>query len=367
MPTSADGGRRAADPHAAIDVELALKWSLGRGEMAEMPALLFDLLQAIRDRGSLARATRGLGVSYRSGWNLLHRWAGGLGQALVELEPGRGARLTALGEKLLWARGHAQSRLAPVLSDVAAQLVAELDVVTNKPASLVVFASHSLAQDTLRELVRRRAGVDLELHNHGSLESLRLFGEGHCDLAGFHIVEGELRKELARAYRPLLDARRHSLVRVAHRRQGLMLPPGNPRGLATLHDLARANVRFVNRQPGSGTRLLFDALLRRDGVGPASIRGYDTEEFTHSAVAALLASGAADAGFGVEAAAARFGLAFVPFADEAYYFAVRTADLRRPAVVGLVEVLAGTAFRESVRAMAGYDPRDAGRVESAAL
>jgi molybdate-binding protein len=132
-------------------------------------------------------------------------------------------------------------------------------------------------------------------------------------------------------------------------------------------DLAREDIRFVNRQSGSGTRALLDALLVLDGVDPTGIDGYIHEEFTHSAVAALLSSGAANAGFGVEAAAAKFDLEFVSLATETYFYAVHERTLKsNPAVQSLVSVIAGSTFRRRVAELPGYDPRHSGRWESVA-
>jgi molybdate-binding protein len=107
------------------------------------------------------------------------------------------------------------------------------------------------------------------------------------------------------------------------REQGLILAAGNPLSVCSVKDLTRTGARFVNRQPGSGTRQWFDRLLKRDRLSPSSISGYDQEEFTHQAVAAVIASGAADAGMGVRAVAERFGLAFAPLGREIYYIAAQ--------------------------------------------
>jgi molybdate transport repressor ModE-like protein len=352
-----------------MDIELGLSWRLGRGHATAVEPRLFALLEAIREQGSLNRGARQVGVSYRSAWDLLQAWSRQLGQPLVHLERGRGARLTPLGEKLLWAEQQARQRLAPLLADLGAELRDALDAVGNRSQAgeLSISASHSLAHELLRDIVRRTTRIELRLQNAGSLESLQRFNEGKFDLAGFHIVEGELRDEMARHYHALLDADKHVLIRVAARRQGLIVARGNPKRIRTLRDLARGGIRFVNRQAGSGTRLLLDALLRREGVDARGIAGYENEEFTHSATAALLASGAADAALGIEAAARRFDLDFVPFATETYYFAARKAALSSPPIDGLVSALSSAEFRRGLRAMAGYDPTDSGRCEPCAI
>jgi molybdate-binding protein len=142
-------------------------------------------------------------------------------------------------------------------------------------------------------------------------------------------------------------------VHFADRWQGLIVARRNPRGIRSLADLARKPARFVNRQAGSGTRLLFDALLATERIRPAQIHGYRHEEFTHAAVAAMIASGAADCAFGIEAAAALHGLAFVPLASERYFLAMHEGTARSGARQ-LLDALASRWFRGAVRTLAGY-------------
>ena len=131
-----------------------------------------------------------------------------------------------------------------------------------------------------------------------------------------------------------------------------MLPHGNPRRIRQLSQLARPGIRFINRQAGSGTRLLFDALLADAGINPSRIAGYDMEEFTHGAVAASVASGMADAGFGIEAAARQAHLAFVPLARERYFLAFRNPD--SPATTRLLAFLRTTKWRNMLAQYRGY-------------
>jgi putative molybdopterin biosynthesis protein len=196
----------------------------------------------------------------------------------------------------------------------------------------------------------------------GSIESLRLLKRGRCTLAGFHVPAGASGRRLLPRYTPWLDPQGHALIRVVDRSQGLMLAPGNPKGVRDLRGLAGRGVRFVNRQPESGTRLLFDDLLAQAGVPPGKVKGYEAEEFTHTAVAALVAGGAADAGFGIAAAAARFGLVFLPMARERYWLAARREELDGPALGPVRKALASRPFRDRVGRMPGYDASGAGRV-----
>jgi len=349
-----------------VDVELKLRLSLGRGRVSEADDRLFELLRAVDEHGSLRGASQAADLSYRAAWGLLRHWTDELGRPPVAMRRGRGAALTELGRKLLWAEVYARKQSKSTLETLSERLREELESVLPgaEGGRLIVFASHSMAQDILRELAGRDAALALDFHNHGSLDSLRALKEGGCDLAGFHLPHGSLRRQLAPHYRPWL-ADDHRLIRVASRRQGFMLRRDIDPPVGRVGDLTRTGLRFVNRQAGSGTRVLLDTLLGNESVDPARIAGYVHEEFTHSAVAALLSSGAADVGFGVEAAAVQFDLAFVPLATETYYFAVAEHTVQdNAAVQALISVLAGADFRRRVAALPGYDPRFSGRWEA---
>src|SRR5204863_9530874 len=125
-------------------------------------------------------------------------------------------------------------------------------------------------------------------------------------------------------------------------------------------DIAKKRLRFVNRQTGSGTRLLIDRIMAEEGLRPEALHGYLQEEFTHPAVAATVAAGGADAGFGLRAAAAERGLAFVPLVRERYFLAICAKDSTKPPLVRLIEVLTSAEFARRVRRLPGYDPIAAG-------
>src|SRR5206468_2807106 len=148
--------------------------------------------------------------------------------------------------------------------------------------------------------------------------------QGKCDLAGFHVAESQRQSSRALlAYRHWLRPRVQKLVSLVTRQQGLMVSKNNPKKIREIRDLAAKGVRFINRQAGSGSRLEFDQLLAQANVEARDIDGYHTEEFTHLAVAATIAAGMADAGFGIKAAAVRYGLDFIPLLNERYYLLLR--------------------------------------------
>jgi len=322
--------------------------------------LLQELLAGIRATGSVAGAAKAARVSYRHAWGTLSRWEGLLARKVVILERGRGATLSALGEALLDAELRIRRRLDPALVRLAAELDRELAVSLGKAESaLRIVASHDLALLQLRDLAaEKNLAVDLQIR--GSSESLAAYSRGECDLAGFHLTVGRPDLDL----RQWLAPRRDAILRFATRKQGLMVKRGNPKRIGSLSDLARPSVRFVNRQEGSGTRALFDGLLRATGVRPGQIRGYALEEYTHLAVAATVASGMADAAFGIEAAAARHNLGFIPIAVEEYMLACRLARLKTKPVAALRKLMAGAVFRKATAGLAGYDLLGAGKIAS---
>lgn len=343
-----------------MQVGFDIRWRVGR-EGQPLDPRLFELLSAIAEAGSLQRGAALVRLSYRHAWGLLQRWEALLGQPLVKLERGRGARLTALGEKLLWADRRVAARLAPELESLASALRGELAQMlgSQQPPPLRICASHDLTLPPLRDLLHQQGAAHVDLQFRGSLDSLRLLAGGRCDLAGFHLAEGPLGRLLAPRYRPWLS-RRQRFIHVAHRQQGLMIRHADAKGIRRVADLARPGVRFINRQSGSGTRVLLDTLLNACGLESARVDGYASEEFTHMAVAAMVASGAADAGFGIEAAAAQFDLHFIPVVRERYCLAVRRESLAGPAASALLLALLSPEFKRSVRHLRGYDPGEAG-------
>lgn len=345
-----------------IGVTLELDWRLGQASLEAADDLLFDLLEGIGEEGSLQAAARRVRVSYRHAWGQLQLWEQRLGQPLAILSRGRGASLTALGERLIWTRRVAQARLGPMLESLAAELARDLSAALERQPqpALRIFASHGLAVGLLRDLLYEQSPGCVELQYHGSLDALRALAGNRCDIAGFHLPEGEMAGAVAERYRAWLRPALHRLIHVVQRQQGLMIASGNPKGIRGIADLARPGIRFVNRQAGSGTRLLFDALLLREGLDGDRVQGYGQEEFTHLAVAAMVASGAADAGFGLQAAAHRFGLDFIPAARERYLLALKRERLQEPLIARLVDILRGKAFRSRLAALPGYEADQAG-------
>ena len=335
-----------------MQLTVGLRWLAGS---AEVDPRLIALLAAIEARGSLKQAIAAVGMSYRHAWERLGRLESVLDARLVELERGRGARLTALGKALVEHTRAIEAELRDALQGAARTLEpAASERAVAAARRLTVCASHDFALDRLAEQLPRRANVEVELRFQGSLDALASLARRRCDIAGFHVPALPGRAPLLEPFRPLLRQRALRLVHFADRRQGLIVARGNPLGIESLAHLTRRRVRFVNRQVGSGTRLMFDALLAAHGIRPSQIEGYRHEEFTHAAVAAMIAAGAADAGFSIEAAAAQHGLSFVALASERYFLALRESAAARPAARALLEALGSRWFRRIVRGLPGY-------------
>lgn len=329
----------------------AIRWITAEpgGDPAEALDLrLLPMLRRIAAGGTLADAAEAAGIAYRSAWGLFDDAERVLRAPLLDLSRGRGARLAALGRALLDRDREAQAWLDRRHDAFAVVLPAAREAAG--AGTLRVVASHDLALAALREGWHADGIADVQFK--GSLDSLADYARGEADLAGFHVVR-DAGLPASGAGLPL-DPARDAAIPFLVRTQGLLLPKGNPRRVRTLADVARKGLRFVNRQQGSGTRTIVDALLARDAIAPSRLDGYGNEEFTHAAVAATVASGGADAGIGVEAAAARHGLAFVPLLRERYLFACRRDRLDTPAIRVFRRELASARTRQVVAGLAGY-------------
>jgi molybdate-binding protein len=206
------------------------------------------------------------------------------------------------------------------------------------------------------------AGAFIDLQYRGSFDALAALRRGECDVAGFHVPEGRLGVLMEQRYRESLPLGAFRLISFVSRLQGFMVQPGNPLGIAQVADLCRDGVRMVNRQRGSGTRALLEYLISSAGLDRARITGYDTDETTHGAVAALVAGRQADVGFGVQAAAAEYSLGFVPVCREQYYFACRASDVDSPPVRVLLALLRDARFTDRLVSLPGYASSGTGRV-----
>ena len=290
------------------------------GEAVDLTAGI-ALLREVARSGTLKGASEALGLSYRTVWGRLAAFERAFGRPLVAKTKGHGSGLTPAGAALLRAAEAAAGDLDRALQDVSARLTAEVAALTPgaiQAPPLRLAASHDPG------LMRLVAGEPrLALTVTGSREAVERLLAGAADMAGFHGGTDHLPTG------PPFDglaAEPDMVIRPAFRReQGLLVAPGNPAGLTGIADLARPGLRFAARQKGSGTRAWLERLLEEAGIGAHAVGGFAAEEFTHRAVAALVAAGAADAGMGARDEARAFGLDFLPLGRETYFLAAREA------------------------------------------
>jgi molybdate transport repressor ModE-like protein len=276
------------------------------------------LLDGIAQERSVRGAADRLGVSYRSAWGRVRALEQALGQPVAIKTKGHGSILTEIGAALRDVLGATLDAFKVSLADEELALGKRLaTLVGSAPPRLRLAVSHDpLLMSILGDV------PDIEATVVGSREAVERLLAGRADTAGFHTGDQDAMR--TSPYDVLFRDCRFVVRQLFSREQGFMLSPGNPFSIHSVGDLARARARYVNRQRGSGTRLWFDRLLERVGIPSSTIVGYAQEEFTHQAVAAVIASGAADAGMGVRAVAERFGLAFAPVGQEIYYLAARS-------------------------------------------
>lgn len=320
---------------------------------------LLALLAALLETTALAKAAAAVGMSYRAAWGLLRLCQQRFGVDLVVMERGRGTRLAPFGESLVEMDAAARFALGEVHGVWEARMRDLISPTLAGAAGAVqrlrLFASHDLA---LADWAEHGRQLPVSIAWHGSEDALAALGRGECDLAGFHVPESWPPSQLTAWLGRWLKPRLHDCLPVMRRRQGLIVARGNPLRLRGLADVAARGIRMVNRQRGSGTRHLIDQLLAANGINAGAIDGYAHEEFTHDAVAATVAGGSADAGFGIMAAAARYDLDFVPLVTERYGFALRHAVLESEAMQTFMRRLTGRTFRQRLASLPGYEPLD---------
>ncbi len=327
-------------------------------ELFARPALYEMLGQAPPERervsASLARKVHStLGVD-----EFVRVTAGRVGGRIVAAPLARGAGL-------LTSLVRADGWIVIPRSSEGLEAGSQVEVELRRPRSdlesaVVVVGSHDVALDVVADFLRRGGGVSLTSAHVGSLGGLLALRRGEAHMAGVHLLDetsGEYNVPYVRQHLP---GGTTVLVTLAGRSQGLMVAPGNPLEIRGIADLARPGVRFVNRQKGAGTRLLLDFELRRAGLDPGAVLGYGRELYTHMAVASAVATGAADAGMGILAAARAMDLEFVPLAWERYDLAVPEENLALPQVRKVLEVLERADFRRAVAALGGYDLSETG-------
>jgi putative molybdopterin biosynthesis protein len=336
--------------------ELAERWSCTPNTVSRAYALL--------GREGLVSAHRGGGtrVSSRTGPSGLlappeWQWADLVNRAESYL-------LEAIG--LGHSPGHAEAALAAAIArwGEVRKVRPVAGVADERPPSLapIRFAgSHDLSVELLaRKLAERVPPVEMTVDFVGSLGGLMAMARDEADFAGTHLWDEATGLYNIPFVQRVLPNRRVTLLNLVKRLQGLIVPPGNPQGLQHVADLARPDVSFVNRQPGSGTRVWLDVQLKRAGVDPSSVAGYAHEEMTHIGVARAVAEGRATAGLGIQAAATAYGLGFIRLGEERYDLVVPRENWDAEPFAAVREVVTSAPFKQALMALGGYEVSQTG-------
>jgi putative molybdopterin biosynthesis protein len=230
--------------------------------------------------------------------------------------------------------------------------------------TLVCIGSHDNTLDVVYNFLRRKyPHISLSSAHVGSMGGLIAIKKGEAHLAGTHLLDETTGEYNIPFIKRILPERSVVLVNLVYRIQGFIVKKGNPKNIFSFSDLTREDVVFINRQAGSGTRLLLDKHLKDLGINPSQIRGYDQEEYTHMGVAQAVASGRADVGLGIYAAAKALDLDFIPLAEERYDILIPKEFLDLEMVQAFLDIIRNDEeFKKMVVNLGGYDVRHMGKI-----
>lgn len=230
--------------------------------------------------------------------------------------------------------------------------------------TIVCIGSHDNTLDLIYNYLKKKyPHVSLSSAHVGSMGGLIAIKRGEAHIAGTHLLDEQTGEYNVPFIKKILPEKSIVLVNLVYRIQGLIVKKGNPKNIKGFEDLARDDVVFINRQAGSGTRLLLDKNLKELGIDPSKIRGYENEEYTHMGVAQAVASGKADVGLGIFASAKALDLDFIPVAEERYDIVIPKEFLKLEIIQAFLDVINNDKeFKEAVLSLGGYDVRDMGKI-----
>lgn len=344
-------------------IDFNVHWHISDSNQ-QLDQRLLPLLEKIHQSGSLQIAAKELNVSYRTAWELIRYWNEAFHTPLCIKERGRGSKLSPLGQKLIQTKRSIDTDYSRTLLPIADKLNNEIKELTGQnlhKERFIASCSHDLIINHLQSICEKEGQYDIEFQLRGSLENLKLLSTNQIDIAGFHFPEGPLIEHLAPTYSQWLDDEEHILIQLASREQGILFSPSLAKHITSIEDLKRRSIKFLNRQKGSGTRAIFDELIKLHGINKKDVNGYDREEFTHTAVAAMIASGHADTGFGLKAAAAEFNLYFLPLITENYVIALKKSlpeDIKKSFRI----LMKDAKLKNKINKLPGYSTKLTGKV-----
>lgn len=274
-----------------------------------------SILKEIKAGRSLIEATKNSGTSYRGAWEKLNSVEDALSTTLIIRTKGHGSKLTSFGEFFLEFVEDLQvsnHRYVKPYQEMLSKKIGEAGIVNSKRWR---FSSSSDA--IIQQSVSEIKGFDLKIAS--SSEALEQLLNNDTDLAGYHISD----MKRSKAIHSRLSKKDFEIYPLMKRTQGLIVKKGNPLEIKSIFDLTNSKVRFINRQIGSGTRLLLDTLLIDEDINTSEINGYLNEEFTHSAISNAILTGKADVGMGVKNIAIENNLSFIPLKEEIFFVAMK--------------------------------------------
>lgn len=316
--------------------------------------VVLPILRSLNHQSEISRIKKKAVLSRRLVSSLKHReyvrvTLGKVGDRLIAtpLNRGAGATMTLVkADGMLVIPKNAEGYDAG--EEVEIELLEDLKTIES---TLVSIGSHDLLMDYIGSMMK---GFKLSSTHVGSMGGVMALMRGETHMAPIHLLDEETGEYNRGTINRYLSGKAF-LIKGVKREQGLMVAPGNPKGIRDLKDLTRKDVLFVNRQRGSGTRVLTDYLLKKENLNSADIQGYDRDMTTHMAVAAAVASGTADTGIGVYSAAKAMGLDFIPIGFEDYDFAVAEELRGSPMIRSFVQVLESREFEALLKELGGYE------------
>jgi putative molybdopterin biosynthesis protein len=286
---------------------------------------------------------------------------GAVGDKIVAIPLPRGAGcITTLTEADGIIRVSKNSEGIHPQEPVFAELLRPLSSIQN---TIVVVGSHDNTLDVLANQIRMgRKNLTLSSSHVGSMGGLMAVKKGGCHLAGSHLLDTEDGSYNVSYIKKYLPDMKVKLVHLVLRDQGLIVPKSNPKTIKNIEDLCRKDITFINRQAGSGTRILLDFRLKQLGVDPSDVKGYDNEEFTHMSVAVAVQSGAVDVALGIYAAAKALNLDFIPVVTEKYDLVIPEIYFESENIRILLEIINSSEFKNQVEALGGYSTERTGQI-----
>ncbi len=240
-------------------------------------------------------------------------------------------------------------------------LIRNKDQIKNR---INLIGSHDLILDVIRDMIKKRYNdIDLMATNTGSLSGIMAFKKGIIDLSTTHILDEKeqiYNIPIVKRYLPGFPC---ILINLVKRTQGILLKKGNPKMIRSIEDLTRKDIKFINRQFGSGTRILYDMMLKQKGIKKSEINGYNQEESSHTAIGIMVKESIADAGIAIYSAARIFSLEFIPIAEEDYDLLVSEGFFNSKRFHIIMEIINSDEFKRRLQQLGGYDTRETGIIK----